>query len=526
MKNFIFLFFVITFSGNLLAQSGSYIQHSAFQEEAFETAYELSVPDDFLFLVDDEIQRVNFNPARALSHPNAFVASGIRAGRYTNKNISTLVPTNSGKWFISLGGNTEFNENEYGNSELSVDATTQTSGNSTTYRNQYLSDSVEGLQKRNTNRAEFRLLKVFGSTPETAVAVGIFGGFYQDTDKKEEFRLYTRGDNYEVFREDTLYRRNNTTRAALDDRFTQNVNQQVVAGLEFYRWNNGNDSKHRLFVQKNTYEASFILKNQTNIEELREERWINSTTNRTTIANHDQVDNSEAGPVLLRYEGYKNFRLNWLGKDFFFANAQALYSFGEYDADIYRRNRTINTIDSEDPIISEETAENELINAEDNFYRGRISLGYAITLKEDDFTLFTGFNPFYEYSAISTSVLENFIQIREENGKHSGGILVPLYASFALSDNFSIWGGSNIRGQFNYDEVKRKVYPEISDISPLAQNYVVPAQNKSVMKSYSTNQDLYFGFKADHKSGISAITNFRGSLTSLNNWFFTLRYSY
>lgn len=229
-------------------------------------------------------------------------------------------------------------------------------------------------------------------------------------------------------------------------------------------------------------------------------------------------------PLQVRYDGYQNVQVNWLGNDYWFVNIKALYSFGKADNEnLYNRNRE--DIRNNEIISSEEiNRQNEILDTGDKFYLGHISTGYAITLSENDYALFTGLNPFYEYSALKTSGIDLFAQVDFDEVLHTMGLLVPIYASLSISDNFGMWGGANLRGQIDNNIRKEEKYFEPGDTNLM--DFEFPVKSDYRQKSISTSQVLYLGFKFDHKSGFSVVTNVRGNLSSVQNWFIDLRFSF
>jgi hypothetical protein len=78
--------------------------YSQFNAQSLQIPYSSQIPADFLFLVDDEIQKITFNPAYGYDAESAFVNGTFNVmGRSFNR--SGLVPAKSGKWFYTLGVN-------------------------------------------------------------------------------------------------------------------------------------------------------------------------------------------------------------------------------------------------------------------------------------------------------------------------------------------------------------------------------------------------------------------------------------
>ncbi|HBX64851.1 MAG TPA: hypothetical protein DEG32_01320, partial [Balneolaceae bacterium] len=78
MKNITLLaLFAFSLLGTSIAQPISEQQHLPFQKISTFTPYQQSLPTIFLFMVDDDIQKVIFNPARAGEMDGGFISTNI-----------------------------------------------------------------------------------------------------------------------------------------------------------------------------------------------------------------------------------------------------------------------------------------------------------------------------------------------------------------------------------------------------------------------------------------------------------------
>ncbi|MEX0720999.1 MAG: hypothetical protein WD059_10045 [Balneolaceae bacterium] len=289
MKPLIIFLMVICYSSDITAQrvapaQNNFPQHNTFQQVSTITAYEQSISDDFLFLVDDDIQRVIFNPARASTLSNSFISTSIKTGSNTNFTSAGLVPVKSGQWFYSVGGVV----NSLNRSEDLTDVVeNQGSSESGAFIHNDYSNRIRtsNTEYNHTNeQAEFRLLKIFGDN--NSVAMGIFGGYsqnrYQRISESEEVRNRVQ----EIFEEDTLVHGRTEHDVYLDERYQNENQKQFTLGFEYYKWRNGNDRKHRLYVQNNIYTSSA---NQTNLETREDEvvdRRVPEVRNQSSNNNH------------------------------------------------------------------------------------------------------------------------------------------------------------------------------------------------------------------------------------------------
>ena len=501
---FLLIFFGVAF--NAAAQ----FQHNTYQSISSITAYEESISNSFLFLIDDEIQQIVFNPARALDFQKGFVTGNFSSSGNTTVSSSGLISVGSGKWFFSAGGRSSFVSNTF--DDAAYDKTINNIGSNRIRISEYARFN-DGLNTSNESGGEFRLLKVFGDE-KASYAAGIFAAYAIDrrTTKTYEFRTQSSID--EFYSADSLSRVETYNATTITDGNSKDIQEQFVAGVEFNRRNSNSDSRHRIYFQRNRYDRR--VRTENTVEEI-EKVLISQNTQQSYDRYFDSVYKNTSIPVHFRYDGYKNFRLNWLGEDFLFINAGAVYSNGNTDADFNETN-----IEALNDIIGEESKrDSEWAEAHDWFYSGRISAGYAVRLINESFNIFTGINPGYEVRKQRYFTIDDNKKAEHQELEHSAKILFPLYTSFSIANNFSIWGGANLEGNFLLSKYRSYTFTdsEILDIS-------VPLKNKNNQKRFILSQRLFAGVTFNHSSGLSAIVNFGPNLSNLNFWRASVRYSF
>ena len=85
-------------SMNIQAQSGSYNQHASYTKLSELGLYERELPAGFLFLVEDDFQKVLANPAKAYLYNRPFAASTIWNAGNTPISFGLILPD---KWVMT-----------------------------------------------------------------------------------------------------------------------------------------------------------------------------------------------------------------------------------------------------------------------------------------------------------------------------------------------------------------------------------------------------------------------------------------
>ncbi|SMO97767.1 hypothetical protein SAMN06265219_1271 [Gracilimonas mengyeensis] len=386
--------------------------------------------------------------------------------------------------------------------------------NSRTWRN--------NLRDYNQNKAEFRLLKILGDNRESGIAVGFFGAFEKNEVNELQLRREERYYRTQVFREDTLIDRTTDEELFEDTNDRHQTNDKVVFGLEYYRWKNGNDSRHRLYVQLNNFDHTQNIDYIRTRERIQEDFYADFTQLREEHYETTGQTISRDNPVLFSYNGYQNFGVNVLGDDHIFINLRGIYGFGEQELRSDREQIDRRIIDGRIDINNEEDFETRFGQPDSKFMAGGLRLGYAITLQEDNFTLFSGITPFYEWAHEENQAIATLNKQYIEINRHQGGADIPVFGFFDVNDSFSVWGGIKVR--FSHEYVHTDLQEHPYELIPDQENDILKTKEETTQSRLEQSSAL--GFRYTHSSGLSVIANTRGNISNVNNWALTLQFSY
>lgn len=495
--------------------------HESFQLLSGQSTYSISLNDNYLFLVNDNKQKVLFNPARASATDYGFVQTSFTGGASDNFDAAILVPAKTGSWFITLGGAVDSDDTDseledfYQNFYVRGVAPSRTE----TLEEQL---TIETINRRNEeNQAEFRLLKVFESGAGSGKAVGVFGGF----SKVQQSNVRTNSEDFfqeiQNFRMDTLFSRSEYEKELRDRNSTKLVNNKLIAGIEYYSWTENGDMRHRFYIQRNDFD--YQNEGFWRSESITEITIINDENRDLANARVQEDQNiSTAEPWQFRYDIYKNKHLNLLGDDYLFGNLQFVFGFGDQVAYMNAQRVESNTVNGETESQIIYDFEEELEDPKTNFIGGRFSTGYAVTFNAEDFALVTGVNPYYELSFEAVNRLNGADkQEVSVTQQHIGGEL-PAFVMFDIGSNVKLWGGGSLN--VNHSGVKTEI--EETPYEAVSDREIPDIESVNHFRETNFQQNIYVGISYLHDSGFGINANTRGNWSNLNNWFVSFSYQF
>lgn len=530
MKNITLLaLFAFSLLGSLAAQPITEQQHLPFQKISTITPYDQSIQGNFLFMVDDDIQKVIFNPARAGEMDQGFISTNIiPSGNRDNFSLTGLTKSN---WFFSFGGNFEKNESSGEETGRSVDDFGINYDDGFRTYSRYSSFQNEFENEERDLTADISVSKIVSNSGEKAYSIGVFAGysFYSDLRLNRGNSVRTI-DDY-INRDSQSQSRTDQVVSEFNDDFRVE-NEIIVFGIEFSTFKNGTDSKHKFFIQKND-----LVSNRRSINTTRDFNFFRDSqgsTNSTVLDVRNDSSFMGSDPLQFRYEGYINKPVNWISNnDYFFLSANVVHSKGDQDFfGLYLNRRTYSVDDS---VVQVRTDGRGIStqpfyyppknNINDELKGGALSLGYVLSIEDEDLNFFTGLNPHLSFYQISNARLINDFLFDIDQKVLELGTRIPLYISYNIKEMFSVWGGGNLNATYEYRTVSEK---ERFLCSPLA--VCVPPStslpSKRSTSSFRYSESLFMGFKLSHKSGLSLVNNFRSNLTNVNSWVTSIRYSF
>jgi|GEM_PF-2254036 hypothetical protein len=527
MKNITLLaFFAFSLLGTSIAQPISEQQHLPYQKISTFTPYQQSIPNSFLFMVDDDIQKVIFNPARAGEMDGGFISTNITpSGNGDNFSLTGLTKSN---WFFSFGGNLVTNNTDGQEYDSFSDRSRIIFDNGERLTDRFNRNYNEFENERKNFKGDVSVSKIFSTGSGRSYSIGVFAGHSTSNDYR--LNMGTEGRNVSsYFEQDTLFENRRSQRYTEYKSDLSTVNEKFVLGIEFSTFKNGTDSKHKLFIQQNDLNS--------NRQSLNSVRDFNSYRNNQgytrsivlDVRNDSSFMNSE--PLQFRYEGFINKTVSWIGNnEYIFLSANAVYSKGKQDFfDLYLTSRTYSVDDSVvqvqnggGGISSQPSYYPPTNNINDELKGGAVSLGYILSIEDEDLDFFTGINPYFNAYKISNARQENDVLLDVDEKVYEVGTQIPLFISYDIKELFSVWGGGNLNAAYTnrtLNEFERFRCHPLSVCAP-------PSPSKRSSNSFRYSETLFMGFKLSHKSGLSLVNNFRSNLSNVNSWVTSLRYSF
>jgi hypothetical protein len=478
-------------------------------------------------MVDDDIQKVIFNPARAGEMEKGFISTNIiPSGSGDNFSLTGLTKSN---WFFSLGGNLETEKSDGNDFEYFEDNSRTTFENGERFETNYDRYRSKFENKSDSFAGDITISKIFSTVSGWSYSVGLFAGYLiWEYRRLRENQNYSRESSYTE--RDTLFesRIREVYSVGIDKRIQKD--EKIVFGVEFSTFKSGTDSKHRIYVQKSDFNSSQEYFRSYQNHSFYSTNQQNSENSVLQLRTDSSLTNSN--PIQFRYEGYFNKQVDWVGRtDYIFLSANAIYSKGEQD--FYSLDSTIRTY-SVDDSITQVTSDYGGLNATGSLFRkplnniddelkgGSLSLGYILSIEDNDLDFFTGINPYFSAYQVSNARLGNERLFDVDRNLYEWGARIPVYLSYSIKEFFSVWGGGNLNATYTTNtmkELERFQCPPIASCSS-------PSPSKRTSSSFRYSESLFMGFKLSHKSGLSLVNNFRSNLSNVNSWVTSLRYSF
>jgi hypothetical protein len=508
-----------------MAQPVNEAQHLPYQQLGNFTPYQQSVSENFLFLVDDDIQKVLFNPARAGELGNAFVSTVISPSeRLDNFRLSVLTKS---KWLFSFGGN--FNQvNTTGDVEDSfLDASINEVGDLVSEYNRTIYNSRDFTDDRTESQADLSFSKIIRTPGGKNFSIGGFLGYSKVNRESDVISEQVQVEDRIVTAADTLQFSLQSNNEVDARSFNVTTTERITVGLSLHSYNNGIDSRHKIFIQKNSYTREtdeFTTQNAiTDLDDYRDPEFRDTIFEREI----ERIFVNNVDPLQFRYSGYINKPVSWVtDKDYLFASIRALYSEGTSNQQQSFRSELMEATNGQVTRSEEDLDDYPAVEVDDRLWGGMISMGYMIKLDSDDLNFFTGINPYYGFSDYESFDIENFRGVGKDNFTQEAGAQIPIYTSYAITKYFNIWGGAKLNARYSRIKTKETTMPDLTDFENPELIFVVPQISTTTRGAFDYNQSLFLGFKLSHESGLSILNNFRSNLTSVNSWVVSLRYSF
>ncbi len=526
MNKFIAAFlFAASLLNPLMAQPVSEVQHLPYQQLGNVTPYQQSISEYYLFLVDDDIQKVLFNPARAGEMENAFVSSVISPSEQPdNFRISVLTKS---KWLFSFGGNLTQTNATGDVEDLFLDASINEEGDRVSEYSRSTFNSRDFTDNRTDGQADLSFSKVITTPGGKNYSIGGFLGYSKVNRKSDVISERVQVEHRTLTAADTLqfsFDRDNEIDELL---FNISTTEKITVGLSFHSYNNGTDSRHKLFIQKNNHTREtdeFTTQRAiTDLDDYRDSEFRDTIFEREI----ERIFVNNVDPLQFRYSGYLNKPISWVtDKDYMFASIRALYSEGTSNQQQRLRSELVETTNGQITMTDQELDDYPAVEVDDRLWGGMLSVGYIVKLDREDLNFFTGINPYYGFSDYESFDIENYRGVGKDHFTQEAGAQIPIYTSYAVSKYFNVWGGANLNARFSRIKTKETTMPDLSDYENPELIFVLPQISTITRDAFNYNQSLFMGFKLTHKSGLSVVNNFRGNLTSVNSWVVSLRYSF
>lgn len=500
----------------LWAQNGFYGQHAPFFSYSNLDIYQ-EVPDNFLFLVDDDFQKVLANPAKSGLYQTPFTATTLENGANVPINAGIVLP---GNWVITVS---HLNSNTTGFSESDVsqfETISFVQGLDLVTETQSRTDRVEIETNDAFNSSELRVIKTWKNRENDSRAFGTFLGFTQsDREEVIQSNLFFK-NKVRRTRDDSLILQITNDIGRVRDIIETEKRNLLQGGFEYYRASERGESAHKIYLQLTDFdieESVYTVRRDTI-----ENRTTNATTGRIDVYDEEDRILTDAVPFGISYNGYINRKLNRFGDDFIFLSIGGRYSQGDLNFNLRMLDLFTIYQNGNETFTSSDNLNFGYTGNESILLFGEISPGYAVRVEGDNYNLFTGFNPFFSYTRVEDSYFYVEAAIREtmRSTLHTGA-RIPFFGSFEINEWLSFWGGGTL--QFNHyltkteEEQVLKVEEDNTNL-PVDFSYSIKNTNNRIQKG------LFAGFKLSHKSGLTLNTNVRQNLAGINNWLISVGY--
>jgi hypothetical protein len=503
-------------------------EFSFLAEDDSYSPYQSNLPKEVQFLVNDEFQKILFNPAAG-----AWIES--------TQFFTTIVPNSSSirlvgilpkKWVFQFSYRDYITTNRLNNEYSRTTTELSTNGDSRRETDTEFF-MIEDFESRIASEfSEFKVSKLLKSSEQKARALSLYVGFSGNeslssgqTDRND------RSDTNQYFA-DTLgitgYQVSVTDLTNDNDSY---LNKWRV-GLEYSLVSEDVNMKHELSMQATFLENENIENKLSTIDrftnEIVNDRTITSETRLSTISSNMR----EIIPIGIGYRGFLSKALNRFGNDFVLISLAGNYSLGE--SMLVRNNSTLNRQEVNDTV--------ENVSEGSSVYRNKLDeylvdiqsrIGYTIKFSESDLDFFTGIVSFVNFQDLETHRVSNNRSIDRVNETvWSTGVYIPVFAELALNDWVQIFGGATLTSSYEKESLEAKpidesAYDQVrrdADIYTYSDLTVTTTDRVNTISQLT--QRSFFGLKAHHKSGLRLIADINGDIARLGGWNITIGYAF
>ncbi len=513
-------FFLLLISGVVKSQNLEDFQPIEL-DQGF-TPYQRYIPFEFLFLVDNELTKVIYNPAFLSEADSSALYATVEPGIRRNYRLAYISPK---KWMVR---GSFMDDTDDSNSLRETSSDEQNTSLSGIFREEETRTSTEDLdssQKQNTHAGEIQVSRLLpSSSQESFRAISFDFSYSISTWDSEWQRTRLTTTDTELYRNDTL----ETRRSVFDYSYTLGEDKtnrsQFQAGITFSFARERLQGVHRFYGEYGDIEVKNNSINSTisgNILEEVESDTSFLNSNRRNIGN---INNTIFNPWNIGYKGYFNRQLNWMGEDYIFATVQANYGSDEglievvYDV----QNLTTNNSGSEGSNPFETNLAKR--NASAYLGTGLFTFGYVVKKEHEDLTIFAGLSQTLAYSQFEGFTGNRGVGILSvDENLQTATTTIPIFGEYQLNKWISVFGGATTN--LNYTSSTQELRTDI----PTGENSISDPDSylsKTTSQEYIERTTSYFGLKASHKSGITVLADVNGDLSRLSTWYFTIGYKF
>lgn len=519
-----FLFLLTMFVGvDVQSQEFSFLS-----EDDSYSPYQSNLPNEIQFLVNDEFQKVLFNPATG-----AWIES--------TQFFTTIVPNSSSvrlvgilpeKWVVQFSYRDYITTNRQNNEYSRTTTELSTNGDS---RRETDTDfyMIENFESRIASEfSEFKVSKLLKSSDQKARALSLYVGFSgNESLSSGQTDRNNRSDTNQYFTDTLGITRNQVSVTDLTNDNESYLNKWRV-GFEFSLVSEDVNMKHQLNMQATFLENENLENELTTIDrftnEIVNDRMITSETSQSTISTNMR----EIMPIGIGYRGFLSKAMNRFGNDFVLISIAGNYSLGE--SLMVRNTSTVNRQEVNDTV--------ENVSEGSSVYRNKLNeflvdiqsrIGYTIKFSESDLDFFTGIVSFVNFQELETHRVSNTRSIDRVNKTvWSTGVYIPVFAELALNNWIQIFGGATLTSSYEKESLETKPIDENAnnqvrrDDDIYTYSDLIVTTNDRVNTISQITQRSFFGLKAHHKSGLRLLADINGDIARLGGWNITIGYAF
>lgn len=506
---------------NVKAQRNSVFQ-SIVNDNGY-SPYQKLVAPDFQFLLEDDLTRVLFNPSYLSRIDSNQVYTTIDTGNNNNYRFAYI----SRKGWLFQASFQSYLEDANSNVVTkSLESSSNVNGNLITQQTRTIENESYNRNEALSNLAELKFSKLITSSGSTAKSIGIYLN-YDGSDYERDYGSINFNNSVtQLTRNDTLTNTDTWGGERVNIGDENSTYHRLRLGFEFAYSNENTQGYQRVYTQysdlkevSNRFQRDIDDRYMVNFED---------TTN-SSLYTYEQ-DNfrvqSNNSPWIIGYNAYLNHRMDWNGEDYVFIALDASYGVDTNDLDNSIINVNGSTIDS--IVQPTETSNVSLIGSGDKEYQFNADLrfGYAIRLRLDDFSIFTGISQTLGYIQHEGYFMRTYMGIQKYNDNYHRSVsTLPIFTEYALNEWFSFFGGAQFNLVYTSSRKQERLDTPYIDDGDLA--FDVEFHNfKSTRNDFYNQTNTYFGFKASHKSGIRILADLNGDLARLSNWDITIGYQF